>query len=267
MQARISLGAKRDPAPTRPSSPANDTRGESLVVSDACTVLRNFSQGPLTLAYILLIRAQRGQHRVWGPERDTGGLSMSVGSQDATVGGLAFSENSETAPLCVQTLIRSHHKSLIHFLRQRLRVPEDAFDVAQETYVRMMQYEHSTGLRSPASMLFRIAINVANDLGRTERARSAANQYRVEDLDLVSDLPSPERELEGKQDLEVLYEAIEHLPPKCRQAFLLSRVQRMTYPQIASHCGISVKMVEKHISHALAICTQKVGGGRRHTSE
>jgi DNA-directed RNA polymerase specialized sigma24 family protein len=43
--------------------------------------------------------------------------------------------------------------------------------------------------------------------------------------------------------------------------FLLSRAQRMTYPQIAAHCGISVKMVEKHIGHALAICMKKVGGG------
>jgi RNA polymerase sigma-70 factor (ECF subfamily) len=34
----------------------------------------------------------------------------------------------------------------------------------------------------------------------------------------------------------------------------------MTYPQIAAHCGISVKMVEKHIGHALAICMKKVGG-------
>jgi RNA polymerase sigma-70 factor (ECF subfamily) len=32
----------------------------------------------------------------------------------------------------------------------------------------------------------------------------------------------------------------------------------MTYPQIARHCGISVKMVEKHVSHALAVCLQKI---------
>jgi len=56
------------------------------------------------------------------------------------------------------------------------------------------------------------------------------------------------------------------LPPKCRQVFLLSRAQRMTYPQIAVHCGISVKMVEKHISHALAICMKKVGASAGITS-
>ena len=35
----------------------------------------------------------------------------------------------------------------------------------------MMQYQDSRQIRSPSSMLFRIAINVANDLGRAEQAR------------------------------------------------------------------------------------------------
>jgi RNA polymerase sigma-70 factor (ECF subfamily) len=68
-----------------------------------------------------------------------------------------------------------------------------------------------------------------------------------------------ERELSAEQDLALLYDVIEGLPPKCRQVFLLSRVKLMTYPEIAKHCGISVKMVEKHISHALAVCTREVG--------
>ncbi len=76
-------------------------------------------------------------------------------------------------PLSVQNTIRRYHESLILFLRQRLRVPEDAADVAQETYIRMMQYQNSTRIRSPSSMLFRIAINVVNDLGRaSSRAAS-----------------------------------------------------------------------------------------------
>ena len=40
---------------------------------------------------------------------------------------------------------------------------------------------------------------------------------------------------------------------------LLSRASDMTYPEIATHCGISVKMVEKHISRAIAACLEKVG--------
>jgi RNA polymerase sigma-70 factor (ECF subfamily) len=109
-------------------------------------------------------------------------------------------------------------------------------------------------------MLFRIAINVARDLGRAEAVRQVSDQVPLDGLELASHQPSAEREIAAAQDLDLLYEAIEQLPPKCRTVFLLSRAQRMTYPQIAAHCGISVKMVEKHISHALAICMKKVGG-------
>jgi RNA polymerase sigma-70 factor (ECF subfamily) len=84
------------------------------------------------------------------------------------------------------------------------------------------------------------------------------SQCSVDDVELVSDEPSAERQLSARQDLDILTSTIENLPPKCRQVFLLSRVRRMTYPQIATHCGISVKMVEKHISHALSVCMKKV---------
>jgi RNA polymerase sigma-70 factor (ECF subfamily) len=162
-------------------------------------------------------------------------------------------------PLSVERTIRRYHDSLIRFLRQRLRSPDDASDVAQEAYVRMLQYEGSREIKSPSSILFRIAINVANDLGRSEQARRVSEQCRLDDVELVADTPSPEREIASMQDLDLLYDAIAHLPPKCQQVFLLSRIRGMTYPEIARHCGISIKMVEKHIGRALAVCLKKVG--------
>jgi RNA polymerase sigma factor (sigma-70 family) len=161
-------------------------------------------------------------------------------------------------PLSVQETIRRHHSALLSFMRLRLRISHDADDIAQESYIRMLQYEGSREIRSPSSMLFRIAINVANDLGRSELARRASEQCSIDDVELVSELPSAEREIGACQELELLQAVIAQLSPKCREVFLLSRAQLMTYPEIALHCGISLKMVEKHISRALAVCTKKV---------
>jgi RNA polymerase sigma factor (sigma-70 family) len=187
-------------------------------------------------------------------------------SSKTVLDDVPFVEDHRREPLSVHNTVRRYHDSLINFLRQRLRTPEDANDVAQEAYIRMMQYQNSTAIRSPSSMLFRIAINVANDLGRSEQVRRVSDQCSLDALELVSDTPSPEREISAQQELALLRAAIQDLPPKCRQAFLLSRVQRMTYPEIAAHCGISVKMVEKHISRALAVCMKQVGGGVSATS-
>lgn len=160
----------------------------------------------------------------------------------------------------IQEIIRRHHGALIKFLRRRLSIAEDAEDVAQETYIRMMRYEGSSELNSPSAMLFRIAVNVANDHGRAAVARRTKRHAQIEDMELTSDSPTAEREVLASQTLDLLLETIERLPPKCKQVFLLSRASDMTYPEIAAHCGISVKMVEKHISRAIAACLDKVGG-------
>ncbi|SEP67800.1 RNA polymerase sigma-70 factor, ECF subfamily [Solimonas aquatica] len=189
---------------------------------------------------------------------------MSATTEEILSDGLRLAPSRDA--VSVPALIRRYHHSLLQFLRQRLRRSEDAYDVAQEAYIRMMQYEGSREIHSPSSLLFRIAINVANDLERAEQVRRASDQCPIDDVELVSDVPSPERQVSGQQDLAVLLRAVEDLPPKCRQVFLLSRARGMTYPQIARHCGISVKMVEKHISHALAVCLKKVGGADADTS-
>ncbi len=162
--------------------------------------------------------------------------------------------------VCIQEIIRRHHTSLIKFLRRRLSTADDADDVAQETYIRMMKYEGSSEIRSPSAMLFRIAVNVANDHGRAAQARCASDHCDIEDVALASEQPSAERAVQAHQSLSLLLDVIEGLPPKCKQVFLLSRAHGMTYGEIALHCGISVKMVEKQISRALAACLKKVGG-------
>jgi RNA polymerase sigma-70 factor (ECF subfamily) len=179
--------------------------------------------------------------------------------KEAIVDESTLAPESCQGAVSIQAIIRGHHDTLVSFLRRRLGVAEDAHDVAQETYIRMMKYEGSRNIGSPLAMLFRIAVNVANDHGRAARARCASNHTQIDDVPLESDYPSAERFTAASQEFDQLLNVIESLPEKCRHVFLLSRVKGMTYPEIARHCGISVKMVEKHISKALAACTREVG--------
>ncbi len=164
-------------------------------------------------------------------------------------------------PVSIHDVIRRHHNALISFLRRRLKVPDDAQDIAQEAYIRMMKYEGARDIESPSSMLFRIAANIAIDHGRSAQRRYASAHVDIDSVHLVGEQqPSAERTAAAQQSLDLLAAAIEDLPTKCREVFLLSRVHGLTYPEIASRCGISVKMVEKHISHALLLWLDRVGG-------
>lgn len=153
-----------------------------------------------------------------------------------------------------------YRSALVRFLSKRLRNRDDAEDVAQEAYLRLLTRDRGGGIRYLSTYLFRAALNIATDRVRSEEARHSSDHCSIDSIEMIDQRPSAEREIAARQDLSRIYEAISHLPPKCRQVFVLSRVRHMTYPEIGLHCGISVKMVEKHISHALAVCLKKVGG-------
>lgn len=162
------------------------------------------------------------------------------------------------AALSVRDLARSHHTSLLRFLRRRLNCTADPADVAQETYVRMLKYEGSREIRSPYALLLRVALHVAQDLSRSERVRHTDQHWNVDDFELASHDACPDRQLSASEELERVLIAIEELPPRRREVFLLHREHHLSYAEIAEHCGISVKMVEKHISSALTYCLARL---------
>jgi RNA polymerase sigma factor (sigma-70 family) len=160
-----------------------------------------------------------------------------------------------------EAAFRAHHASLIRYLRRRVANDSDARDIAQEAYLRLFRYREKQDLPSLKALVFRIATNLVGMRARTARTHHSADHRSLDEaLELPANGPSPEHRLFAEQQLERLREVVERLPAKCQQVFILSRFHDMGYPEIAARCSISVKMVEKHIANALAICRREVGG-------
>jgi RNA polymerase sigma-70 factor (ECF subfamily) len=146
-------------------------------------------------------------------------------------------------------LYRRHAAWLTRVLASRLRsTPVDVDDIVQESYVRIARYPADEASRHPKSLLMRIAVNLARDQMRRNVVRGGLSQPGEDDL---PDLPAPNEEPERLLDLK---RAILQLPPLYRDVFVLSRFTGLTYEEIASHFGISVKTVEWRMSKALAMC-------------
>lgn len=154
---------------------------------------------------------------------------------------------------------REHYQALMQFLRRRVRCEEDAKDAAQETLMRLLRYRHTEPESSWKPLLYRIATNVVSEQFRRAGARHASQHVPYDDLDLASDAPAQDEMIDQQQREAWLRAAILALPPRCRQVYLLSRMQGMSYIQISNHCGICVKTVEKHISQALAALCHRAG--------
>lgn len=152
-----------------------------------------------------------------------------------------------------ELFLREHREPLLGFLRKR-GAHDDEGDALQETLIRLMRYRgQPPGQLRP--LMYRIALNVLADRGRRLQSRQADAHVSLDgDFDaLPSSELAHEQRVDHQQALLQVRAAILQLPPRCRQVYLLNRIDAMSYPQIARHCDISVKAVEKHVSKALRL--------------
>ncbi|MEJ0037967.1 MAG: sigma-70 family RNA polymerase sigma factor [Gammaproteobacteria bacterium] len=170
------------------------------------------------------------------------------------------SEAAESPGSTVGELLLRRGHALLGFFRRRLRNDADAADAVQETSLRLLRYESRPQLVAPEALMFRVAQSVVSDHFRQRNVRHAQDHVPIGDVEIVADLPTHEQSVSGEEELRLLIAAIQELKPKCREAFLLSRLHGLTYPQIAVQMGLSQQMVAKYISTALLHCRMKVEG-------
>jgi len=121
-------------------------------------------------------------------------------------------------------------------------------DIVQDAYVRALS--RSRNVAQPMRYLLRIARNAFID-GKRRAAREAALFSPASQELPGGDRIDPERILGAKQELRRVLAAIEALPPRCREAFVLHRFDELSYPAIARQMGVSISMVEKHVAEAM----------------
>ena len=150
----------------------------------------------------------------------------------------------------VAGIFREHNRTLIGFLVSRLRNEQEAMEVAQEAYVKMLQLEPKHGAVSYLrSYLFRTAENLAVDRMRQRRSRLRLD--RLESLDSLFAEPLAERAAMAEQELALLRAAVAELPDRCREAFRLHKLEDRPFDEVAMLMGVSERMVRKFIGRAL----------------
>ena len=70
----------------------------------------------------------------------------------------------------------------------------------------------------------------------------------LETFAIPSDIPGPDRSVIARDELHRLQVAIDHLPPRCREAVILGRIEGLTGQEIAARMGISEATVSKHLA-------------------
>lgn len=160
-------------------------------------------------------------------------------------------------------VLQSLQPGLRRYMRRQLADTDMAEDAVQEAFLHMLRYRQCGNAGEIRALLFRVAANVVADHRRQAHTRQRDRHCDMEQLELVSPEPQPDRMLSDRQSLDCVKEAIRGLPPRCRHVFLLHRFEGLGYRDIARQLGISERTVENQIAHALAICRKALGENRR----
>jgi RNA polymerase sigma-70 factor (ECF subfamily) len=144
-------------------------------------------------------------------------------------------------------IFREHNQSLLRFLTGRLASEQDAREVAQEAYVRLLQLDRPEGVSFLKAFLFKTAANLAIDRVRRRRFADHRGHYLF-DLDMES---SAESTTSVAEDASVTMAALAELPARQRMAFLLSRLDGLGSTEIAARLGVTDRAVRKYLVRAL----------------
>lgn len=158
----------------------------------------------------------------------------------------------------VAKLYTEHHGWLHAWLRRKLGCSSHAADLAQDTFLRLLSQERRgtpvETLRQPRAYLATVAHGLVVNLWRRqeiERAWLETLASRPEPL-----APSPEERALLVEALCELDALLDRLNPKARSAFLMARLDGLSYVEIAGHLGVSERMVKKYMAQAMLHCLQ-----------
>jgi RNA polymerase sigma-70 factor (ECF subfamily) len=147
----------------------------------------------------------------------------------------------------------AEHRSWLHaWLYRRVGCGEQAADLVQDTFLRVLLREESSRIRQPRAFLTRIAHGLMVDSFR----RAALERAYLAELALLPEEvhPSPEEYLAAVQALREIDRLLSGLSAKARAAFVWRQVEGLGQREIAERLGVSVPRVHQYLAQAALQC-------------
>jgi RNA polymerase sigma factor (sigma-70 family) len=158
-------------------------------------------------------------------------------------------------------LFHEHNRALVGYLRARLRSEQEAKEVAQEAYVRLLQLQKPGTPGLFRAYLFKTATNIATDRLRHRLVRQRAEQAELfEGLSVSSAAQDPADQLLARERAEQLRRCLQELPVRCRQIFQMHRLEGLSQRAVADRAGVSERMVRRYVTYALVYCRLRLDG-------
>lgn len=152
---------------------------------------------------------------------------------------------------------------IYNFAYRFLRNSEAAEDATQEVFVKMLKHANQFhGDAKLSTWLFSITANWCRDYLRKSDNKAKEAEEVLYSIPAPSEL-APDRNLERRQDEQMIQKALSALTPEQREAILLSRYQGLSYAEIAQISGCSEGAVKTRVFRAMETLKKALAGDVR----
>jgi RNA polymerase sigma factor (sigma-70 family) len=141
--------------------------------------------------------------------------------------------------------------ALMQFLRHNWRNESDIIDIRQDVYEQVYEAACREIPLSAKAFVFVTARNLLINRVRRERIVPIEAAGDLETLEVESDEPGSDRKVIAGDELRRLNAALDRLPKRCREAFVMRQVQELSRREIAMRMGIAEKTVKRHLNDAV----------------
>ena len=147
--------------------------------------------------------------------------------------------------------VHPHDSSLKAYLHSSFPSIRDVDDVVQESYLRIWKARATQPIRSAKGFLFTVARRLAFDFLRRERRSPIVAVTDLDRLFVLDQTPDAAEAAATSQEIDLLVEAVDSLPARCREIFILRRLHRVPQKDIASRLGLSEQTVQVQAARGL----------------
>ena len=151
------------------------------------------------------------------------------------------------------------HEGAVRGLLRRARLADDEIDdIVQEAYCRIAALESAAHIADGRGYLVMTARNILLENIRRSRIVRIDAVADLDRLGVIEESPSPEMSTNDRRQLERVGRLIQALPDRCRQVFILRRIQGLSQRDAARRMGVTENVIEAQTARGLKLILKAV---------
>lgn len=147
-------------------------------------------------------------------------------------------------------LFRRYNNELLAFATNQSNI-NIAEDIVQESFLRLLQRSDFATLENPRAYLFKIASNLSKNAYDYDQVRRRYQPDKTIEIDeIAADIPTIESTIAAQQKIEHFLFVVNQIPETVQHAFILSKLEGLSYLDVAATLDISEKSAQRYVLKA-----------------